>query len=328
MDRAYIAKRVIGIAPQLQNADLQDVVSGALVKIQQAQTDQVSVLNAIRWSLAEWLRDQTNVPQPTEDTGLSEAQYLDTGKRRGRHGEFLQRTKRELQTTTDSTWQAITAKLSERETQVATRLAAGWSDYDIAEDLGIERGTAQACRRRLAKRLTDRALWIPILDALYSLPATKIERAEFDTDLSEYRRPRFHASEFVSRKDKTAQRQLIFTTWFVPCHEKRQAPLSWYPGMPIKRWEPTSATGLLQHAFDLAYEPSNNLKFAPKHAGKRSMHADNQDMADCHLARREANGLANGRRWFFESRTHGTMLSCPVIRREFDAAGMFQPHVQ
>jgi hypothetical protein len=168
-------------------------------------------------------------------------------------------------------------------------------------------------------------LWYPIISALQDLPDTKQARAEYVTDLSEYRQePTAHRSTvFVVRpSDYELGIQPIRTTWFVPCHARRPAPMKWYPGMPIKRWEPSKPSGLWANALDL-------ISFRPKHAGKTSRHPDNLDLCpDLDLRRREANDLANGRRWFFGHSKHGTMLSSPVIRREYQPDGMFHPEIQ
>lgn len=300
------------IAPQMQAADREEIVSAALVKVCTC-----GAMKAVRYALADWLREQTEVPQPVDDVDLKRE---------------LQRARRSIRSASDeelAKWDAILSRMPEREREVAVRLAAGYSHRDIGAELAINHGTVTRVVARIRARFVDTCLWYPILDALYSLPNTKAERAEYVTDLSEYRpEPAAHHSTVfvVSQSDWELGIEPIRTTWFVPYHDRRPVPMKWYPGMPIRMWEPQGATGLWQHAFDLAHEPSHNLKFADRHAGKRSSEGDEPLETD--LAPREVSGLDDGRRWFFEHPTHGTMISSPVIRREFSANGAFRSHVQ
>lgn len=300
-----VASIVHKLASDLSHADRQEVISAALVRISAGTEHAVS---AVRWSLADWLRDQTTIPAPVDDVDLKRE---------------MQRARRAVRSASDeelAKWDSLLARMPEREREVAVRLAAGYSHRDIGAELRINHGTVTRTAARIKSRLIDPVLWHPIIDALYSLPHTMAERAEYVTDLAEYRTPRAaHRRAAPKVTVETAQRKPIFTSWFVPCHEKRQSPMTWYPGMPVRKWEPTTASGLLAHAWQ-------TLSFGAHHFGKRS--TDGIDLADCSLRRREASGLASGHRWFFEHKTHGTMLSAPVIRREYSADGMFRRHVQ
>jgi len=360
-----IAKIVHKLAADLSHADRQEVISASLVRI---STGTEHALSAVRWSLADWLKDQTSIPQPTQDTTISEAQYLDTGKRRGRHGELLLRKKREAKAIDEDTWKRMLGRLTTKEQQVAELIVADWPVVDICTALGINHGTVRGIRLRIEKRLADFALWNPILDALYGIADSKIGRAEFDTDLSEYRmttaaRPLYAP---IASEETAAQRQPLFTTWFVPCHEKRQAPLTWYPGQPIKRWEPCEPYpyGIVWDAWkDLGISvPKQIGKVGHTHyAPKTTPTTAETERTGGELKNRERAGLNRGERFLFhytkkpvvtkkrvrefirETPTHlefrtynatvtteesGWMVSAPVIRREYSADGMFRRHVQ
>jgi hypothetical protein len=305
--KAALVSIVKQIAPSLQWCDLEDVVSAALVK---APT--CGAQKAVRYALADWLKEQTETPAPVDDVDLKRE---------------LQHARRAVRAASDeelAKWDALLARMPEREREVSVRLAAGFSMRDISADMGIGLASADRARKAIAKRLSDPVLWHPILDALYSLPNTKAERAEYVTELAEYRTGRAERSHVLACDGETSpQRKPIFTGWFVPGQE-----VDGIRRVEFRTWEPTSATGLLQHAFDLTYEQSNNLKFAPRAIGKTSMHLDNQDLAEDSLRPREATGLQTGRRFYFEHNKHGAMLSAPVIQREYDADGMFRRHVQ
>lgn len=299
-----VASIVHRLAGDLSHADRQEIISAALVRVA-AGTEHA--LSAVRWSLADWLRDQTETPAPVDDVDLKRA---------------LQRARRSVRSASDeelAKWDSLLSRLPERERDVAVRLAAGYSHRDIGAELRINHGTVTRVVARIRGRFVDTCIWYPILDALHSLPNTKQARAEYVTDLSEYRQPRtaHRSSAPIVAGETTEHRTPIRTTWFVPCHVQRPAPMKWYPGMLIKRWEPSNPSGLWATCWEC-------FQIGPKHAGKRS----SEDVAETALSPREVLGLSDGRRWFFEHPTHGTMLSSQVIRREFDAAGVFRPHVR
>ena len=179
-------------------------------------------------------------------------------------------------------------------------------------------------------------LWVPILEALRSLPDTPERRAEPKLRGEDRPRRDFGRYSVMYRRgvatwagdvspESSAVRSPVFTceggtfrnTPLVPCHTKRPSPLTWYPGMPIRRWKKTAPTGIWQVAFGLGHEPNNYLRFASKHAGKRSLHTDDYDMESAALKTREVSGLESGERWFFEHAVHGSMISSPLIRRDF-----------
>jgi len=308
-----VASIVHRLAKDLSHADRQEVISASLVRV---ATGTEHAISAVRWSLADWLRDRTESPAPVEDTELR------------RELQHARRSVRSASADDLAAWDKLLARLPEREKQVAERLAAGYSMRDIAGELQIGLASADRARKAIRRMLGDSVLWAPILDALYSLPDSIVGRGEYVSDLTEYRRSKSAERSPAPIGKRRAETFLPrFQTWFVPCHEKRQSPLSWYPGMPIRTWndraEPKPA-GLWAVAFGLGHEPNNFLRFADPHAGKRSR----DELEQVALKRRERRGLSEGRRWFFESKKHGTMISAPVIRREYDADGMFRRHVQ
>lgn len=312
-----VSAMVHRLAADLSHADRQEIISAALVRV---ATGTEHALSAVRWSLADWLRDQTEAPAPVEDTDLRRE---------------LQRARRAVRSASDedlAKWDSLLSRMPEREREVAVRLAAGYSMRDVSAELGIGLASADRARKAIAKRLVDPVLWHPILDALWDLPATRKERESAHRNAVSVAKPvratgistitdgdtlcfasakwlpeRSHAPKVTG--GATAQRKLIFTTWFVPCHERRANPvMAWYPGVPIRKWEPTKPSGLWANALDL-------LSFCPPHAGKRSL--DGMALAEDTLKPREAYGLAEGRRFYFDHAKHGPMLSAPLFNRGF-----------
>jgi DNA-directed RNA polymerase specialized sigma24 family protein len=170
--KAQLVAIVKEIAPSLQWCDLEDVVSAALVK---APT--CGAQKAVRYALSDWLKEQTETPAPVDDIDLK------------REMQHARRTVRAASDEDLARWDALLARMPEKEREVAIRLAAGYSHRDIGAELGINHGTVTRTAARIKSRFIDPCLWYPILDALYSLPNTKAERAEYVTDLSEYRKP-------------------------------------------------------------------------------------------------------------------------------------------
>ena len=302
MSRSQLVALAKQIAPDLQYHDLADVVSAALVKLPTCGPKQ-----AIRYALADWLRDQVEVPAPIEDTELR--RELQTARRSLRSADDAELAK----------WDSMLSRFPERERDVASRLAAGYSMRDIAAELRIGLASADRAVKALRGRLVDPILWHPILDALYGLPDSKIGRAEWDTDLSEYRVKRTterRAVLAVGKDDKPVIFRPRFTTGFVPCHHRRKPyrPMTWYPGMTTWNWhdrpEP-APSGLLAVAFGLGHEPNNYLRFSDGAQGKRS------NDGTVELTRRELSGLERGERWLIDSDRHGVMVRTPLPRIGF-----------
>lgn len=232
---ACCVELVRSIAPDLPRADLQEVVSGALLRISQGTEHYIS---AVRWSLGEWLRQAVDVP--TEDKALAESIYLDTGKRQGRHAQNLARTIRQTRTQIDGAngWKALFSRCSETDQRVAAGLAAGWAHRDIAAETRLPLGTVESSIRRIRRKMSDYALWHPILDALFSLPDSKQGRAAYVTDLAEYRTKRVPSAVRRPPSAKTVVRFRRCWNDSVLLEPKREheqrTPRSapWYPGMP------------------------------------------------------------------------------------------------
>lgn len=289
MSLAQLRAIVQEVAPTLQHADMLDIVSAALAKLPTCGPQK-----AVRYALADWLRDQVDVPRPTEDIELR------------RELQKARRAVRAASAADLARWDKLLARLPEREREVAIRLAAGYSHRDIGAELGVNAGTVTRTVAKIRSRFADPCIWHPILDALYSLPDSKHARAA-RADLSEYRHPQTaqRTAVFVGKREAT-ERKPIFTTWFVPFHETRQAPLAWYPGMPIRKWEPTTPSGLLAIAFGLGHEPTNYLRFGGSNHGKRSI----DETAE--LTTRETAGLIRGERWTIERPNGDVLVRTPV----------------
>jgi DNA-binding CsgD family transcriptional regulator len=318
--KAAVIATLREMASGLQSADLADVIQEAMVKVETC-----GVRNACRYALADWFQEQSSIPTPTEDSGLSEAQYLDTGKRRGRHGEMLQRTVRTVRREIDGAagWKAMFARATEKERSVAVRLAAGWSTRDIAADLGIAQQSAQATIKRLRTRLADVALWHPILDVLFSIPDTLIGRGEYDTDLTAYRSPRCHVPVLVRDEKRPTQvhgwkLSPADTVLVQPTTRLRIRAEYWYPGCPVfgwsrsvPTWQPTMAGAEYRV---LTYDPDGRSEYAPDLIAFDGIPGRK---GQPYLKPRELSGLTEGQRWFFR-RADGWYLSSPVIRRDLD----------
>ena len=270
MSLAQLRAIVKEVAPTLQHADLADVVSAAMVKAQTCGPQK-----AVRYALADWLRDQVEVPQPTEDTELRKE---------------LQKAKRSVRAASPdelAKWDKLLSRLPERERQVAERLAAGYSHRDIGAELRINAGTVTRVVAKIRARFIDPQLWHPILDALYGLPDSRIGRAGWVTDLSEYRRPRTaqRRSVFACKGEVFAPR---FATWFVPCHEKRTT-IHWTINCETPKPRPTKG------AYAVVLLPDEPRK-----------------ESTVELTARELAGMERGERFLFEYRRP------PIVTRRVD----------
>lgn len=271
----------------LQWADLADVIQSAMCK-----AESVGVQNACRYALSDWFAEQATVPTPTEDVDLE---------------RMLRSERRRLPKADESGWKAVTAKLTEREKEVASRLSNGWSARDIAADLGLSVGTIAGATKRIRGRLADTALWFPILDALYGIPDTMRARGDYVTDLSEYRRQRVRHSVLARKERRTSVRGWKLApadcVLLQPTKEQSKPDTRWYPGMPIRKWEPVTPSGLWAKCWE---------EFRIGKGSKRSVSKED-DCFPCDLKPRELAGLQSGLRHFFRRRD-GWYLSSPLQR--------------
>jgi DNA-binding CsgD family transcriptional regulator len=288
--KAAIVSIVKQIAPDLQYADLQDVVSAAMVKAPSCGNQK-----AVRYALSDWLRDQIEIPQPVEDVELR------------RELQHARRTVRAASDADLAKWDSLLARLPEREKDVAIRLAAGYSERDICADLRLSKSTAHDAIKRLRRRYGDKVLWFVIIDALQELPDTKAARGEYVSDLAEYRRPTRpdRRDVFVGRKKTTRSFARCWndSVTLQPTSPVRLRPAYWFPGIPIR-----PAWGAIQRrqsrtggAYAVFLLPD-----------------DQQPVTVDTPNRRELAGLERGERFYFENRKHGLMLSIPVIVRNTD----------
>ena len=283
-----VAGIVNRLAKDLSACDRQEIISAALVRI---ATGTEHALSAVRWSLADWLRDRVEVPQPTEDTELR------------RELQRARRTVRAASAGDLAKWDALLARMPERERAIAERLAAGYSMRDIAADLGIGLASADRARKAVRRMLGDSVLWSPILDALWGLPDSKIGRADWVTDLTEYRRQKRSAEHKNAPKVSGGTWTPRFTSWFVPFHAERSV-VQW----TIK--SETPAPRPTRGAYAVILLPDESRKDST-----------------VSVTGRELAGMERGERWTIDSSRFGPMVSSPVIRREFDSAGYVVPRV-